>query len=196
MGVEGHLGHGRRAADRAGGRASCPTLPIGPPRLVEVNMDIDDTRKDVQSAGIDLLARRARDLGETSTICPVADRDVRDADAIGCHDRATAHEKVESRHRGFSSASASRNRSSTSIAAATSLRRHRLCRVMADAAGAADEEHGDRHDLGHHHGVVPGTGGEPLDRQARGRDCLCQPGRERGVTGDGGMIPCDAPFDA
>ena len=63
MGVEGHLGHGRRAADRAGGRAGCPAFPIGPPRLVEVNMDVDDARKDVQPAGIDLLARRARDLG-------------------------------------------------------------------------------------------------------------------------------------
>ena len=44
---------------------------------------------------------------------------------------------------------------------------------MADTARAADEEHGDRHDLGHHHGVVASTGGEPLNRQARGRNCLC-----------------------
>src|ERR687897_2485230 len=55
-------------------------------------------------------------------------RDVRDVDAIECHDRATAHEKIELGHRSFSFASASTNRSRTSIAATTSL-------VATDSAG-------------------------------------------------------------
>ena len=173
MGIEGHLGHGRRAADCAGGRAGCPSFPIRPTWLIEVNMDVDDARKDMQPSGIDLLARRSpRSRGTTSTISPsltatsamltsvdvttAPPRTRRSNRVIPLLVRQHGDEPIEHVDRGRDVA-----------------RQHRLRRVMADAAGATDEEHGDRHDLGHHHGVVPGAGGEPLDRQPRGRDCLC-----------------------
>src|SRR5215213_8613019 len=102
MGVERHLGHGRRATDRAGGRAGCPAFPTAPPRFVEVNVDVDDARKDVQPAGMYLLACHARDLGEYLYDAAVTDRDVRDAGTIGSNNRATTHEKIEPGHLSFS----------------------------------------------------------------------------------------------
>src|SRR5215212_4247966 len=117
MGVERHLGDGRGAADSASGRAGCPTLPIGPPRLVEMDMDVNNAWKNVQPAGIDHFARRACDLRGDLDDPVISDRDDR---ATGRHDRAAAYEKVEPRHCGFASVSDSANRSRTSIAAATS----------------------------------------------------------------------------
>jgi hypothetical protein len=57
-----------------------------------VNVDVDDAGKEVPAAGIDLLARGGRDLGGNLDDLSVADRDVRNADTIGGHDRATTHE--------------------------------------------------------------------------------------------------------
>src|SRR3546814_21126880 len=50
------------------------------------------------------------------------------------------------------------------------LRRDALQRIMADAAAAAHEQHGDRAERGQRHGIVAGAAGQPQGAEALARN--------------------------
>src|SRR5215207_9527352 len=128
MSVEGHLRYGGGATNCACRRSCRPPFPVGSSRLVEVDMNVDDSREDMQSACIDLLAPGTHDIRRNLGDPAITYRDVAADDTAGGHDFAAAHQEVERGHWWRSSGSALMKRSRTSIATATSL-------VATDSAG-------------------------------------------------------------
>src|SRR5579864_9504109 len=86
-------------------------LPLRAAGLVEVDVRIDPTRKDVQAGGVDLVSAGFEVLGDRGDPS-ILDRDVGDLGAGRGHHRAAADDQ--------GSASRSRKRPSTSMATATS----------------------------------------------------------------------------
>src|SRR5215471_4654446 len=68
-----------------------------------------------------------------------------------------------------------------------------LIGVMADAAGTAQEQHGDRHFPRDDHGVVSSSAVHAVRRIAVGDHCGFESRGEPGVGGDGGLV--DSIFD-
>ena len=78
----GHFEHGGHAAEHGRARSGLQVFLVNKPRLAKMHLGIDDSRKDMQAAAIDPLARRSAaqsaDLGDS----PVADPDVAQANAV------------------------------------------------------------------------------------------------------------------
>ena len=74
--VERHVDRARRAAGRQRGGAGREALPVGAPGLVEVDVGVDDAGQDEQPARVELLARRAGELGVGGDDPPVGHGEV------------------------------------------------------------------------------------------------------------------------
>ena len=136
--VERHVDRARRPAGRQRGGAGGEALPVGAPGLVEVDVGVDHAGQDEQPARVDLLARRAGELGPDGDDPPVGHGEVAlvaaDQQVDVAHARQPADEGVQhvERHGHVGLVDG-------------------LVGVVADAAGAAHEEHRDAGQLRERH---------------------------------------------
>src|SRR2546426_2889794 len=92
MGIERHLEHGRNAPGGRTARSGRPTFPIGTARLIEMDVGVDDTRKNHQISRVDGLVTIPHftpDCGDGA----VDNRDVGWALPGGKNDRAPTNDE-------------------------------------------------------------------------------------------------------
>ena len=96
--VQRHVEEARATTGREGRGAGREPLPVGPARIVEVHVRIDDAGEDVEAGGVDLrrgiaLELRA-DLGDQA----VEDPDVGPCNTVRPHHPGSADENIEGAH--------------------------------------------------------------------------------------------------
>src|SRR4051812_39388944 len=89
MRVQWHFKDGGCAAGGGSAGTGFKSFPVGPPRLVEVNVRVDDARENCQAARVDFEFRRARQISSDRIELSVTDSDVL---------LAAANEQIEIAH--------------------------------------------------------------------------------------------------
>ena len=170
VGVERHLDADRRAARGERARAGAAALPVGPAGLVEMHVRVDHAGQEVETAGVDLLARAPPRAPARARRCARRGRrhpSRRTPPAVTAVAPRTMRSKSLTR-----GARAGRGTARHIDGRRYILQRDRLGRVVADPAGAADEQHRHGGDRRQHRGVVAGAARQALDVVPGARDRL------------------------